>query len=211
MAKAKVNPNNYVTGEVVFSYVHLFTPKADDDGNLKYSVCILLDKKDKAEKARWDAAVEAAIQTGITKGMFTANQRAILKMPVRDGDEELASELKKNAEYKGRWFINANSAHLKKDGSINPPPAITKPLNGVAVPITDPLEFFSGCIGRAIISFFPFKSPKGARGIAIAINGAYKTGEGERLDGRVDAVSVFSKFAEEDSPSEDEEGGGEFD
>jgi len=206
--RAKVNPSNYVTAEVTFSYVKLFTPQPDDEGKLKYSVCILLDKKNKGEMLRWGDAVEAAIQIGITKGMFTANQRSILKLPIRDGDEELATEVKKGLEYKGRVFVNANTPHEKKDGSINPPPSITKPLNGVAVPITDPLEFFSGCTGRAIISFFPYKSPKGARGVAVAINGAYKTGEGPRLDGRVDAVSVFSKFAEEDSPEETE--GGEF-
>lgn len=211
MAVKKVNPNNMITEEVTFSYVHLFTPKADDKGILKYSACLLLDKTNKKEKARWEAGIEAAIEKGIEKGLFTANQRAILKLPIRDGDLELEQELKKGQEYKGRWFINCNSNAVKRDGSPNPAPEVTKPQGGIAVPITDQSEFYSGCKGRAIISFYPFggKSAQGSRGIAVAINGAYKTGEGERLDGRVSATSAFAAFAEADSVDE-ESGSSEF-
>lgn len=191
MGKIKVNPNNMVTDEVTFSYVALFEPKLNQSGILKYSVCLLLDKSNKKEKAKWDAAIEAAIDAGIAKGKFTANQRPILKTPIRDGDAELATEVKKGAEYKERWFVNANA-------NADSPPTITKPEGGVAVPILDQTEFFSGCTGRAILSFFPYDS-NGSKGVAVGINGVYKTGEGTRLDGRADAVSVFAEFAEKDS------------
>lgn len=194
MTAKKVSPTNFITEEVTFSYVNLFEPKVNQSGDLKYSVCILLDMENKAEKKRWDAAIEAAIQMGISKGKFTANQRPILKLPIRNGSEELATEVKKGLEYKNRWFINANA-------NPDSPPGITKPQGGIAVPILDPLEFYSGCKGRAIISFYPFAS-SGSKGIAVGINGVYKTKDGDRLDGRVDATSVFSQFAEADSESD---------
>lgn len=197
MTAKKVNPTNFITDEVTFSYVNLFEPKVNQSGDLKYSVCILLDMSNKKEKKRWDAAINAAIEGGIQKGKFTANQRPILKMPIRNGSEELATEVKKGLEYKDRWFINANA-------NPSSPPGITKPNNGIAVPITDPLEFYSGCKGRAIISFYPYSS-NGSKGVAVGINGVYKTKEGDRLDGRVDAVSVFNQFAEADSEGDEQD------
>ena len=193
--KVKVNPSNMITDTVKFSYVQLFEPKVNLSGALKYSACLLLSKDNKKEKDRWDSAVEAAIMVGISKGMFTANQRPILKTPIRDGDKELATEQKKGDEYKNAWFINANA-------NADSPPQVTKPQGGVAVPILDPTEFFSGCEGRAIISFYPYDQG-GSKGVAVGINGAYKTGEGERLDGRINAVSAFADFAAEDSAAED--------
>lgn len=203
MAVQKINPTNFITEEVTFSYAHLFVPKPNQEGILKYSVCILLDKTNKSERARWDAAIESAIQMGIAKGMFTANQRPILKTPIRDGDEELKTEMKKGLEYKARWFVNANANVTDREGNPVPPPAVTKPSNGIAVPILDPLEMYSGCKGRAIISFYPFANK--SKGIAVAVNGVYKTKDGDRLDGRVDAISAFAQFAAEEV--QDEEGG----
>lgn len=198
MAKVKVNPTNLVTDDgITFSYVALFEPKVNLSGILKYSVCLLLSKDNKKEKTKWDGAIEAAIETGIKKGMFTANQRPILKTPIRDGDAELATEMKKGEEYKNAWFVNANA-------NADSPPTITEPQGGVAVPILDQTKFFSGCVGRAIISFFPYDSG-GSKGVAVGINGAYKTGEGTRLDGRADAVSVFAEFAEKDSEATEED------
>lgn len=190
----ETNPINFVTDIVTFSYAHVFEPKLNPSQVLKYSSCLLLSKKSVKEKARWDACVNAAIEAGIKKGMFTANQKAILKLPIRDGDAELATGVKKDESYKGMWFVNANSDH---------PPDVTKPQGGAAVPILDQKEFYSGCKGRAIISFYPY-SQGGSRGIAVGLNGVYKTADGDRLDGRVDASSVFSQYAEQDSDFEDD-------
>ena len=207
MAKEKetpvtVNPTNMITSEVRFSYCRLFEPALNPSGVLKYSACLLLSKDNVAEKKRWDAAIEAAIKVGIDKGKFTANQKPILKLPIRDGDKELATEQKKGDEYKNMWFVNASA-------NADSPPEITKPQGGLAVPILDPKEFYSGCYGRAIVSFYPF-AEGGSKGVAVAINGVYKTKEGDRLDGRVSATSAFAAFAEEDSAAEDDGEGADF-
>lgn len=198
----KVNPSNLITDELRFSYVALFEPRPNQSGVMKYSACLLLDKTKKAERKRWDAAIDAAIALGIERGLFTLAQKPILKLPIRDGDKELATEQKKGEEYRNCWFVNANASHLDKNGGVLPPPEVTKPQGGVAVPILDPLEFYSGVYGRAIISFYPFNEG-GSKGVAVAINGAYKTREGDRLDGRISAASAFAKFAEQDSQSDE--------
>lgn len=193
-ANAIINPSNMITAELRFSYVRLFEPAVNPSGVLKYSACLLLSKDNKEEKKRWDAAVEEAIKQGVAKGLFTANQKPILKLPLRDGDKELATEQRKGDEYKNMWFVNAST-------NVDSPPQVTKPQGGVAVPILDPNEFYSGCYGRAIITFYPF-AQGGSKGVAVAINGAYKTKDGDRLDGRVNATSAFAEFAQQDSAEE---------
>jgi hypothetical protein len=191
-----LSPINFVTDVVTFSYVKVFAPEMNPSGVLKYSATLILPKSNTKEKARWDACIEAAIKAGIAKGKFTANQKPILKLPIRDGDAELKVEKRKGDEWKNSWFINVNSDN---------PPGITKPQGGQAVAIIDPLEFYSGCKGRAIVSFFPFKNG-GSMGVAVGLNGCYKVADGERLDGRVNAASVFSQFAEQDSEADENTG-----
>ena len=201
----KVDPRNLVTDKVRFSYVHLFEPRPNQSGVLKYSACLLLVKNNKTEKKRWDAAVEAAIEKGIEEGKFTKAQRPILKLPIRDGDAEIAQEVKKPGQgYEGCWFINVNASTVDRNGSPLPPPEVTKPQGGVAVPILDPLEFYSGCYGRAIISFYAYNEG-GSKGIAVGINGAYKMEDADRLDGRISATSAFAEFAEQDSAEDSTE------
>lgn len=200
MAKLTVNPSNYVTDALTFSYAQVWEAKPNLSGKLKYSACLLLPKKNKDEKARWDAAILAAIEIGIKKKLFTRNQIPILKTPIRDGDYEIkVGKRKKGQGYEDNFFINANS---------NDAPAITKPQSNKAVPIIDQKEFYSGVIGRAIISFYAYDEG-GSQGVAVGLNGCYKLKDGPRLDGRVDAVSVFDEFAKEDDDIEgvDVEGG----
>ena len=201
MAK-EVNPNNLITEEVRFSYVFLWEAKLNQNNVAKYSACLLLDKANAAEKKRWDAAIEAAIKKGIEIGKFTANQRPILKLPIRDGDKEVATEQRKPGQgYEGNWFVNASSNKFDKDGVEQAPPEITKAQGGIAVPILNRAEFYSGVYGRAIISFYPFNEG-GSKGVAVAINGAYKTRDGERMDGRISATSAFADFAAQDGDSD---------
>ena len=187
----EVNPNNFITDMVVFSHVHVFTPKADQSGNLKYSACLLLDKKNLAEKQKWDACVQAAIALGVKKNKFNAElaKANLLKLPIRDGDAEVKQGTKKpNQGWEGYWFINVNA-------QVKDPPDITKPSGGRAVPIVDQQEFYSGVIGKAIISFYAYSGDHGGKGVAVGFNGAIKAKDGKRLDGRVDAIDAFKDFA----------------
>src|SRR5690625_6061011 len=57
-----------VTGEVRFSYLHVFEPHAVEEGQeKKYSVSILIPKDDKETLARIKKAIENAIEASLPK------------------------------------------------------------------------------------------------------------------------------------------------
>lgn len=175
--KAKVG-TKVVTGKVRFSYAHVFTPKAMEEGaEAKYNVSILIDKQDKAAIARIEAAIEAAIETGKNKLADKSGKinRALLKLPLRDGDVDRADD----DSYAGKLFINASS---------NRKPGI---VDADKLEITTPDEFYSGCYGRAAVNFYAFNA-KGNKGIAAGLQNLQKLEDGERLDGSSSAEEDFS-------------------
>ncbi len=173
----EVNSTKVVTGKVRFSYVNIFKARSFQQGqDEKYSICLLINKKDKATLSKIKAAIEAAKKQGIADkwgGKLPAN----LKLPLRDGDAERADEAE---EYEGMFFLNANSN--QKPGIVD------ADLNEVL----DPTEVYSGCYGRASINFFPFNS-NGNKGIAVGLNNVQKLEDGEPLGAsRASAEDDFS-------------------
>ena len=73
-----------ITGKVRFSYAHVFEPHSVEEGQeKKFSVALLIDKKDTATIEKINRAVEAAIEDG--KSVFGGKIPANLKRPLRDG------------------------------------------------------------------------------------------------------------------------------
>ena len=171
------------TGEVRFSYAHVFEPASINGSEPKYSVSILIDKKDKATLARVKKAIEAAKQAGAAK--FGGKVPTNLKTPLRDGDEEKEDD----EVYAGKYFINAN--------------AKTKPgiIDQYGNPIIDSTEFYSGCYGHASVTFYAFNT-SGNKGIACGLNNIMKTRDGEALGGRSkaedDFADLINSYADED-------------
>lgn len=162
-----------ITGKVRFSYVTVFQPKAMEGSDReKYSVSLLINKKDTKTIDKIKAAVEAAITNGLAK--FGGKKPANLKLPLRDGDLERPD----NPEYAGMLFLTANS-DIK-------PQVVDRNLD----PIIDPEEFYSGCYGRASINFYAFNA-NGNKGIACGLNNLQKLEEGERLSGGSTAEEDF--------------------
>lgn len=88
-----MSKNTYViTGTVRLSFPHLFAPYAFMQGaKEKYSTVILIDKKDEATINAINAAIDVAIEEGITK-KFNGRKPAktTLHLPLQDGDLEKA-------------------------------------------------------------------------------------------------------------------------
>lgn len=168
-----------VTGEVRFSYAHVFEPASIEGSEPKYSVSILIDKNDKKTLSRVKAAIEAAKQAGLSK--FGGKIPANLKLPLRDGDTEREDD----EVYAGKYFINAN--------------AKTKPgiVDKGGNPIIDTTEFYSGCYGHASITFYAFNT-SGNKGIACGLNNLMKTRDGEMLGGRASAEDDFADLIDSD-------------
>lgn len=178
MANTNVS-TKVVTGEVRFSYVNVFEPKSINGSDEKYSVSLLIDKRDTKTIEAIERAIEAAKQAGVAK--FGGKIPPVLKLPLRDGDTERPDD----ENYAGKMFVNANCK--TKPGLIE--------KNGME--IIDATEFYSGCYGKASVTFYAFNS-NGNKGIACGLNNIMKTRDGEPLGGRSRAIDDFANDIEED-------------
>lgn len=178
MANTNVS-TKVVTGEVRFSYVNVFEPKSINGSDEKFSVSLLIDKRDTKTIEAIERAIEAAKQAGVAK--FGGKIPPVLKLPLRDGDTERPDD----ENYAGKMFVNANCK--TKPGLIE--------KNGME--IIDTTEFYSGCYGKASVTFYAFNS-NGNKGIACGLNNIMKTRDGEPLGGRSRAVDDFANDIEED-------------
>lgn len=170
-----------ITGKVRFSFCNVFQPKSINGGDEKYSVSLVISKKDKDTLERVNAGIKEAEKVGIAKygAKFTAG--AGFKRPLRDGDIDRSDD----ENYANCYFVNANSA--------------TKPniVDKNVQPILDSSEVYSGCYGRASLSFYPFNT-NGNRGIACGLQNLQKLADGEPLGGRSRAEDDFEAYDDDD-------------
>ena len=172
------NPTRVVTGEVRLSYANLFEAKSIQGSKLKYSVSLIIPKSDKATLAKIEAAIDAAIEAGTAKFGGKRPNKAALKLPLRDGDTERDDEA-----YANSMFVNANST--------TPPQVVDESL----APILDRSQVYSGCYGRASITFYAFNT-NGNKGIACGLGNVQKLRDGEPLGGgHVSAEEDFAAFS----------------
>ena len=176
-----------VTGLVRFSYVNIFNSRSFQAGqDAKYSICLLIPKKDKELVKKLEAAIDEAVQEGIAS-KWGGKKPASLKLPLRDGDKERAAEA---PEYERMYFLNANST--KKPGIVD------KDLNE----ILDPEEVYSGCWGRASINFYAFNT-NGNRGVGVGLNNIQKLKDDEALGGA--RASAETDFGDDFEVDEDDD------
>ena len=168
-----------VTGKVRFSYCNVWTPKSINGSDPKYSVSLIIPKTDKETVANINAAIEAAKQEGLSK--FGGKIPANLKLPLRDGDIDRADD----ENYANCYFVNANSTTA---------PGI---VDRNRKPIMDSTEVYSGCYGRASITFYAFNT-NGNKGIACGLQNLQKLADGEPLGGRSRAEDDFDAFEDDD-------------
>jgi hypothetical protein len=170
---ATSNKIKVLTGKVRFSYCQVFEPAAMNDGApLKYSVSIIIPKTETETIAKLNAAFEEAKNSNA--GFFGGAVPKGLKGGLRDGDTEKDDEAYANA-----YFINANSTQKPQIVDAN------------RDAIYDPSEFYSGCYGRATLSFYPYNA-SGSKGIACGLGNIQKLEDGERLGGGSSAASDFA-------------------
>lgn len=173
-------------GEVRFSYLNVFTPKAIDGGDEKYGVSVLISKKDKKTIKQVEDAIAAAFEAGKAKLGLKADAKMPknLKQPLRDGDDERPDD----ANYEGVMFFNANN---KKQPGI---------VNAKRQQILSEQEVYSGCYGKVNVTFYAFNVGS-SKGIACALNHVQKLRDGEALDGR---VSIEDAFEDEEFEDDDD-------
>lgn len=161
-----------VTGKVRFSYANVWEPKSINGSDPKYSVSLIIPKSDKDTLKKVEEAIEEAKKEGTAKlgGKIPAN----LKTPLRDGDVDRADD----ESYADSYFINANS---------NTKPGI---VDKNVQTILDQSEFYSGCYGRASITFYAYNA-NGNKGIACGLQNLQKLEDGDPLGGHSRAEDDF--------------------
>lgn len=179
MANQKSN-TKVVTGVVRLSYANVWEPASINGGTPKYSVSLIIPKSDQKTIDAINAAVDAAIKDGAAKFGGKIPNKAVLKLPLRDGDIEREDEA-----YKDSYFVNANSTTAPQivDRSVQP--------------ILDRAEVYSGCYARVSVNFYAFNS-NGNRGIACGLGNIQKVKDGEPLGGRTSAADDFTTDLDDD-------------
>lgn len=165
MATTNANPYKVVTGRGRLCYVkNLLTPDDKDS----YSLMFLIPKSDKATVDAIKKSVEAYKKDPKAEAKWGSKFLASMKTPLRDGDTERDTD--KSPEFKGHYFINANT--------------YTKPavVDAKMQPVIDPSDIYSGCYGRISVVPAAFNTD-GNKGIKFYLNNVQKLAEGERLGG----------------------------
>ena len=169
-----------VTGVVRLSYANVWEPVSIKGGTPKFSASLIIPKDDEKTLAAINAAIDAAIQDGVSKFGGKIPNRAALKLPLRDGDIERDDEA-----YKGSYFVNANSTTA---------PQI---VDRAVQPILDRGEVYSGCYARVSINFYAFNT-NGNRGVACGLGNIQKVKDGDPLSGKSSAVVDFATELDDD-------------
>jgi hypothetical protein len=134
-------------------------------GNIKsYTdiVSLIIPKSDQKTIADIKAAIEQVKKDDACK--FRVQLPTILERTLRDGDVERAD----NRAYGDSYFVNAKNK--------NRPGIVDKNAKQIFIPN----EFYSGCYGRACITFFEFNQ-NGKKGIACGLRNLQKLLDGEPL------------------------------
>ena len=179
---ANTNKTKVITGiNTRLSYFHGWEPASINGGKERYSTSVLIPKDDKKIIEAINAAIDVAIDEGISKFGGKKPNKAALKLPLRDGDVERPDD----EAYKGHYFLNANS------------PTAPQIVDKAVKPILDRDEVYSGCYARVSLSFYAFNS-NGNKGVACGLGNIQKVKDGEPLGGRATAADEFGTIEDDD-------------
>jgi Protein of unknown function (DUF2815) len=167
MATTTTNANPYkiTTGKGRLCYTkNVLTPDEKDS----YSLMLLIPKTDTVTVNAIKKSVEAYKKDPKAVAKWGGKWLDAMKQPLRDGDAERDTD--KSPEFKGHYFINANT--------------YTKPgvVDAGMQEIINAADLYSGCYGRISIVPAAFNTD-GNKGIKFYLNNVQKLAEGEKLGG----------------------------
>ena len=165
--------NRTVVVQGRLSYAHLAKPHApNDQAEPKYSVSVLIPKTD-PNIAAINTAIDAALQDGVTRGIWSTkpDSAAFRYPPLRDGDAPTDSGESRGQEYAGHAFISAK----------NKRPVFLRDAQNNEIPVMlADQELYSGCYANVALEFFAY-SNSGNKGVTASLLGVQKVRDGEKL------------------------------
>jgi hypothetical protein len=167
---------------VRLSFVNIAEPRKGDDGDGKYSVCVMIPKDKEALKKKFDDAIEQTAVDDAAK--WGGKVPKGLHSPMHDGDDVAEDR----PEFADMWYFNASSKErpgvLDEEGNR----------------MLDFTELYSGCWARVSVTFAGY-SYQGNKGIGAYINNIQKMKDDTRLGGS--RASAESDFGIEDDDDDD--------
>lgn len=189
------NKKEYKTTQVIqgrLQYAQLFEPRSmyDDENasDKKYSLTLLIDKKDTKTVDQVKQMIQAAIERAIDNGITTQDKIASSRNPLRDGDVEKPDR----TEFKGAYFINIKSSEQQ-------PPKVYKIEeinNSKVIEKAEPKDVYNGCYVAVETSLFYYK--KMGHGVSAFLLKVLKTKDGEMLTTETSAQDAFQEFITKD-------------
>lgn len=162
------------------SFAFIDKPKADDNGNLKYSATFIFDPaklsaKDKGRMADMKAAAKKALRDKFGAEAFDpqGNPKNGYKWPFRD-----AADLSKHKGFEaGKMFVRTSSDRKPSLGVYTIEGGVAKVVD------TDSVEkFYAGATVQAKVNVYAYET-KGNKGVSFGLRSIAFIKDGERLDG----------------------------
>lgn len=171
------NPAKILIGLVRFSYCFLNEPRPSDEPEKKpkYEASIIIQKSDAKSIAAVEKAIEAAKERGKSE-YWDGKVPKDLKISWYDGDDKEDSD----PAYAKGMYLSARSTRQ--------PQVVDRNKNL----IIDKDEIYSGMYGYVTLEAYPYKHPKGGKGIAFSLGNILKYKDGERLAGGSTADQDFA-------------------
>lgn len=170
-----------LTGEVRLSYVNLITPRAaQQGGEPKYGVTLLIPKSDNATKMDIENAIRAAYEEGVSKKWGGAHPTP--QILLHDGDGVRPNGGQYAEECKGCWVLNASTK--------NKPDVVG--IDNIHCALA-PNDIYSGMYARVTVNFYP-SDKAGNKRVCCGLGNVMKTRDGEPLSGGASAASDFADF-----------------
>jgi hypothetical protein len=173
-------PTKVLTGEVRLSYANLTAPRAaQQGGDAKYGVTLLIPKSDTATYQDIINSIEAAAQEAQGK-LWNGVRPPVLPQPLHDGDGVRENGTAYGPECKGHWVMTAstkNKPQVVHQSNINTELA--------------PQDIYSGMRARVTINFFGYLN-NGKKGVGCGLGNVMKTRDDEPLAGGASADADFA-------------------
>ncbi len=181
MAEKKVNPLKVVTPKFRLSFPELFSAKAFEDQDARFSIQMLFDKKTDL------AGLKAVVKKAATDKWGEKPPKGLL-LPFKDGNE------KDLIGYEDKIVVGASTKFKPQVVDANVEELFTQE------------DVYAGCYCRAAIiaRAWEYKNDKGQimkRGVSFTLESVQKLAEGERFVVRPDATDTFDAVSDGSSDS----------
>ena len=169
--------NKVVTGAVRILNARIWEPIELNGAVPLYTATLLIPKDDEKTVAGIRAAMDAVVKDGLRKG-GVFHRKANIDLPLRNGDY-----LPPNEIFRDCYYLNASS--------MDAPQVVDYQVN----PITYRESFFSGCMARAALTFYPYWINQKKYGVGCRLGNIQKAYSWEQFEELSDIS--FEKCAED--------------